>query len=811
MVGGVFGLSNPLVSFRNFMEDPQAQLDDFADDPQIDNQISYFKENIGNVETIDELFEDRRLAEFLLSSFSMEGEINSLGRIKAVLEADFDDPVSLPNVLADPKFREIAETLRLDRDGLAVFEDTALIDQLTDRFIRNEFEVRLGEEDAALRQALFFSRSITNANTVFDVLGDQVLRSVVQGALQLPQELAIQPVDTQARAIESRIDIEKLVSLSNELGTDAAQVERARSDASILETNLQASDAALTQVTNLSDQLNLILDAYDDLANVTDAVSGPYAADIPFQEAAIPELVRFEQMLDAGDNGITNIEFLMGELVNVLNAVDDPGADLTNLKASFSGLLNSINNVIDVEAQTDNPSGTIDNILGNGANTSLFASLDADGTTARISLFDMTAIQASLAAAEASFNAASGAGDPNVTQALSRVLISIDAIEPIKETLANDRIAFNETIASVEAFAATLSTNQLIQGKESAADALDRVTTIEALLDQIQDLAEESRDRLPSADRSDLDLQFTDLKTQLRDAIDNTNTVGLDNFLANIPDQSYEIIAGSNITVSGNIDLATTIADVLDLEDITTQAGATALFNQTFLLEIETDQARNSLEKDITPLNNVLNRYDPRGTIDNAIYTLEDQISQIIASAEANGVNLLSVSQNDVSLDVASSFAPLSLSAFNSFESDLSSSLSSAISFLQTDLNQAQSELSDLLDIVDTVRRGLSSDANNANLELAKNSAVIDAADAQAESLEDNPYQLSKFTTSFVERFLILNGGQGGTQTTGPEAFLLNLIQPLNTNNNGIISLDLNTSGQSNGNSPSGGLLSLFT
>lgn len=786
MVGGVFGLSNPLVSFRNFMEDPQAQMDDFADDPQIQAKIDYFKENIAKVETIDELFADRRLAEFVLSAFSLEGEVNNgIGRIKAVLEANYNDPTSLPNILADPKFRDMAGELRLDRDGLAAFENSDLIDSLTQRFIRNEFEVKLGQEDAALREALFFSRSITNAETVYDILGDSVLRSVVQGALEIPDELAIQPVDTQARAISSRIDVEKLISLSNGLDTSQSQIERARTDASILEKNLTASDKAISQTTGLSEQLDLILNAYSDLANVTDPVSGPYAADIPFQETGVPDLIRFEQMLDAGDEGVETIEFLLDQLEGLITAANEPGADLPALQTSFSSIIVSINDAIDVDAQTLNPSGGTDNILGNGANSNLFAQLTDDGITARISLFDMNAFQTSLASAETSFYAITGPGDSDANASLGRILISRDFLDGVKETLATDRIELNETIASVEAFAATLNTNELIQGKESVVDALDRVTTIENLLDQIQDLAEESAERLPSADRSDLDAQFTDLKTQLRDAITNTNGIGFDNFLDNIPNQTYEIINGATITVSGNIDLATTIADVLDTEDITTQAGATSLANQAVLLEIRTDQARNSLEKDLTPLNSVLNKYDPRGAIDNALYIIEDQISQFIADAESEGVNLLSAGQNDITLDVSSSFSGITLSAFNSFESDLTAGLASAISFLQTDLTQARTEILNLKDIVDSVKRGLSSDANRANVELAKNSAVIDAADAQAESLEDNPYQVNNFTLKFIERFLILNGGQGGTQSTSQDSYLTGLFQPLDTSGTG--------------------------
>ncbi len=781
MTGGVLGLSNPLIAFRNFIDDPQAQLRDFSQNDQIQKKIEYFEKNISKIETIDDLFNNRRLSEFILSAFSLESEINNgIGRIKAVLKADFSDPTSLPNVLADPKFRDMAGTLRLDRDGLSAFDDANLIETLKERFIRNEFEVQAGTQDTALRQALFFSRNITSANTVFDILGDNVLRTVVQGALQIPQELAIQPVNTQAKAIESRVDIDKLISLSNELDLNESQISRARSDARILENNLQASDAALNQINGLSDQLGLILNAYADLENITDP-GGLYADDITIQETAVPELLRYELMLNAGENGAENIGFLLGELVNIISAAGETGADLITLKASFSGLVGNINDAI-AESETQNPFGGFDNILDNGSNDTISVEIDAAGTETAINRFDLTQLQTYLSDADTLFNTVTNESDPNLNSALGKILLSQDRIEDVQNTLSSDRESFNNAIASVEAFAATLNTNALILGKESASDALDRISTIESLLDEIKTLADESKNRLPSADRSDLEIRFNDLKSQLRAQIENTNEPGLANFLNNIRDQSYEISGGAKAVVRGGIDLLSSIADVLDTQDITTRDGATALSSQAILLEIETDKARNSLEKDIVPLNNVLNRYDPRGTIDNALYAIEDMIESFIADASANGINLLSDEQNDIILNISSSLESIRFNAFNNFENDFTNSIANAIGFLQTDLNQTQNELQDLKDLVDSIGRSLSTDANRANIELAKNGAVIDAADAQAESLEDNPYQINDFTKKFIERFLILNGGQGGTQANNPNNFLVNLVQPLSVN-----------------------------
>jgi hypothetical protein len=54
-------------------------------------------------------------------------------------------------------------------------------------------------------------------------LGDKVLRDVVQNVYNLPAQLAIQPVETQARAISSRVDVTKFLN-----GANAAAFQQGR-------------------------------------------------------------------------------------------------------------------------------------------------------------------------------------------------------------------------------------------------------------------------------------------------------------------------------------------------------------------------------------------------------------------------------------------------------------------------------------------------------------------------------------------------------------------------------------------------------
>jgi hypothetical protein len=63
-----------------------------------------------------------------------------------------------------------------------------------------------------MADAMYFIENAKDAKSTYNVLGNRVLRRVVMGALGLPDQIAIQPVETQARAVQARL---KLADLQN--------------------------------------------------------------------------------------------------------------------------------------------------------------------------------------------------------------------------------------------------------------------------------------------------------------------------------------------------------------------------------------------------------------------------------------------------------------------------------------------------------------------------------------------------------------------------------------------------------------------
>jgi hypothetical protein len=97
---------------------------------------------------------------------------------------------------------------------LGSLSDPKMLDILTKGFTKFEYLDGLSKANPGMSDAIYFIDNAKNAKTPYDILGDAALRRVVLGALGVPDQIAIQPVETQARAITSRLKLTELQDAS---------------------------------------------------------------------------------------------------------------------------------------------------------------------------------------------------------------------------------------------------------------------------------------------------------------------------------------------------------------------------------------------------------------------------------------------------------------------------------------------------------------------------------------------------------------------------------------------------------------------
>ncbi len=198
------------VTYNMITRNMQSSLDRIAARPDVERESAYYLENIGDVETIDDLLNDDRLYRFAMKAHGLEDMIYAKAFMRKVLEEGSHDDKSFANQLADNRYKDFAETFDFETFGTATTATSATQQGTVDRFLRQSLEEDTGAQNEGARLALYFERKAADIETVYNILGDQALLKVVQTTFNIPEETSMMDIDQQAVMIERFLDIEDL-------------------------------------------------------------------------------------------------------------------------------------------------------------------------------------------------------------------------------------------------------------------------------------------------------------------------------------------------------------------------------------------------------------------------------------------------------------------------------------------------------------------------------------------------------------------------------------------------------------------------
>jgi hypothetical protein len=167
-----------------------------------------------NIKSVQDIFKDPKLLNFILTATGLGDQTANVGLVKRALTQDPSQPSATVNHLPNKKFLSADQTLGLF-NGLSALQNPQTIQSLINNYQVNTFEQGIAQTDVTVANARYFARNVaqtvagasTTTNAALSILGDGVLRKVVTTALGFPPQLAVLPVQDQAAAIKSRVDV----------------------------------------------------------------------------------------------------------------------------------------------------------------------------------------------------------------------------------------------------------------------------------------------------------------------------------------------------------------------------------------------------------------------------------------------------------------------------------------------------------------------------------------------------------------------------------------------------------------------------
>lgn len=201
-----------LAGWRFLQRTYDTQLSTFTQSSVLQRDSDYFRENIGNVATAEELVSDRRLLTVALGAFGLQDDIDNRYFIQKVLEEGTTSDDSLANRFADPRYREISESFGFGPAEFLKVGQPTFVEAIITRFETNAFEVAAGEQNDSMRVALYAQRELaeiaardSSTDTKwFSILGDPPMRQLFEKALGLPSSIGQIDIDQQLDIFKDR-------------------------------------------------------------------------------------------------------------------------------------------------------------------------------------------------------------------------------------------------------------------------------------------------------------------------------------------------------------------------------------------------------------------------------------------------------------------------------------------------------------------------------------------------------------------------------------------------------------------------------
>jgi hypothetical protein len=376
LFGGSTSTSTPLVSayagLKRYVLNEPTQIATYTKQPTYQADVAYFKAHIGKVTSADQLTKDPRLLKFVLTAFNLTADAQYPAKVAAVLKSDLTNTSSMANRLVDPRYRQMALAFNFNLVGNVKLKDSTFVSDLVSKFTTNGYEQSLSGVNPALRSAAYFLRNIGNVTDTYQILGDSVLRAVVVQALNLPPEIVNQDVAKQKALIDAKLDIKKFkLPSSATAGATKTPLDQATTEQASLLNLRNVVGAAKVSVSTLQLKVANLQTAYQQLATIQNATSGPYAAEIPNQQTAAPVLVEQQGLLAAATDATVAINTNMAKLQQLVQQAGNPGntTPIADLQAQFTTLYNAINSKVQGATYSNPGTGATENLLdGSTAN-----------------------------------------------------------------------------------------------------------------------------------------------------------------------------------------------------------------------------------------------------------------------------------------------------------------------------------------------------------------------------------------------------------------------------------------------------------
>jgi hypothetical protein len=184
-------MTSTYLDYQRLTQNLVRSLTQTASKPEVVREREYYEANIGNVTSVEEFVEDRRLFAYAMKAHGLEEMTYAKALMRKVLESDLNDSSSFVRRLVDTRYLTFASAFSFSTDGTArpnlpFVQDDFQRDGTTGLY--SEHRVRQGV--AAAAEAQYYQAEMAAVTSVDDFLGDERLFAYALTAVGLDPRIA---------------------------------------------------------------------------------------------------------------------------------------------------------------------------------------------------------------------------------------------------------------------------------------------------------------------------------------------------------------------------------------------------------------------------------------------------------------------------------------------------------------------------------------------------------------------------------------------------------------------------------------------
>ena len=190
-------ISNNLTKWQNMT----------AAQPAVEQATAYYQANIGSVKTPQDLVNNYRLFSYAMNAYGLGDMTYAKGLMQKVLDQGTGSQSNLAYTLNNPQILAFAKAFDFAHNGTSTTSTTAVQTGVVNNYITQTLDTNQGQSDPGVQLALYFQQNAPSITSVYQVLADKNLLSVVQTTLGISPQTSAEDIDTQANMLSSKLNL----------------------------------------------------------------------------------------------------------------------------------------------------------------------------------------------------------------------------------------------------------------------------------------------------------------------------------------------------------------------------------------------------------------------------------------------------------------------------------------------------------------------------------------------------------------------------------------------------------------------------